>query len=166
MPHPMRVMPLIALIASCGLLGCEKTDQKSAEQAQLDAQEKARDAQREANVKIAEAKLEAEKAAVKAADARAEVKTTLQKDVDAVDRKITYLKERGAAAKGNAQKNVAAAQSEVDTRRATVSSTFRKLETESGAAWDTARGEAESAVAALKSAVDSLENTLTAKPAK
>jgi hypothetical protein len=97
---------------------CNKNDQAAAEQAQTDAEAKARDAQQEANAKIADAKHDAEKAAADAAAARTEAQATVKKDVDAVDRKISYLKERSTTAKGTAQKNVAAAQAEVETRRA------------------------------------------------
>ncbi len=153
-------------VAFCGALGCNKPDQESAEKAQRDAAEKARDAQREADEKIAAAKRDADKAIADAAAARNDVRTSVQKDIDAVDRKISYLKERGAKATGTAQKNVAAAQGEVEQRRSVVQADYRKLETETGSAWDAAKEAADRDLTALKAAVDSLETTITNKPAR
>ena len=148
-------------LALCGSVACNKSEQQDAAQAQREAEAKARSAQQEANGKIAEAKAEAEKAAVSAATARNEAKANLQKDLDAVDRKVTALKERGATVKGAAQKNFAAAQVEVERRRSTVQADLRKLEAEAGASWDAARASAETDLASLKQSVDSLENTIT-----
>jgi colicin import membrane protein len=161
--HFMKVCVALAL---CSAIACNKDEQKDAAQAQSDAEAKARAAQQEANEKIAEAKAEAEKAAASAATARTEVKSTLQKEVDAVDRKAAALKERGEAAKGAAQKNYAAARAEFERRRSVVQADLRKLESESGAAWDAARTSTETDLAALKASVDSLENTITPASAK
>jgi hypothetical protein len=154
---------LPVLLALAALPGCNKSDEQAAAQAQRDAADTAREAQNEANDKIAAAKREADEAEAKAAAARTEVKNSVQKDIDAVDRKISYLKERGATAKGNAQKNVAAAQGEVETRRAAVQTNVRKLETETGSAWESAKAAVDRDLTALKAAVDSLETTVTGK---
>ncbi|MDF3064933.1 MAG: hypothetical protein K0R38_534 [Polyangiaceae bacterium] len=154
---------LPVLLALAGLPGCNKSDEQAAAQAQRDAADTSREAQNEANDKIAAAKREADEAEAKAAAARTEVKNSVQKDIDAVDRKISYLKERGATAKGNAQKNVAAAQGEVETRRAAVQANVRKLETETGSAWESAKAAVDRDLTALKAAVDSLETTVTGK---
>jgi hypothetical protein len=153
-------------IALAGVPGCDKNDQQGAQDAQREAEAKARAAQQEANEKIADAKADAEKAAAKASTARAEVKASLQQELTAVDRKITSLKERGAATKGAAQKNYEAAYAEVQTRRSTVEADLRKLESETGSGFDAARTSAETDIAALKASVDTLENTTTAKAAK
>jgi hypothetical protein len=163
----IEFMKVCALsVALCSAIACNKSDQQDAAQAQSDAEAKARSAQQEANEKIAEAKAEAEKAAASAANARTEAKAALQKDVDAVDRKAAALKERGATLKGAAQKNFAAAQTEVERRRSVVQADLRKLESEAGASWDSARTSAETDLAALKASVDSLENTITPTSAK
>jgi chromosome segregation ATPase len=153
-------------IALGGAAACDKNDQQGAVDAQREAEAKARSAQQEANEKIAEAKAEAEKAAANAQSARAEVKATLQKDLDAVDRKVAYLKERGATTKGAALKNYEAAHAEVQTRRSAVQADLRKLESEAGSSWDAARTSAETDLAALKTSVESLESTVTPKTAK
>ncbi len=157
--HFLKIGALSVVL--CSAVACNKSEQQDAAQVQSDAEAKARAAQQEANEKIAEAKAEAEKAAASAATARSEVKANLQKDVDAVERKITALKERGATVKGAAQKNFAAAHAEVNRRHATLQADFRKLESEAGSSWDSARKSAETDLAALKASVDSLENTIT-----
>jgi hypothetical protein len=162
--HFMKIGALSVLL--CSAVACNKSDQQDAAQAQSDAEAKARSAQQEANEKIAEAKREAEKAAANAATSRADAKAALQKDVDAVDRKLAALKERGTTVKGAAQKNFAAAHAEVERRRSTVQADLGKLDSEAGASWDAARTSAETDVASLKASVDSLENTLTPASAK
>jgi hypothetical protein len=157
--HVLKMGALSLVLTAA--VACNKSEQQDAAQAQSDAETKARSAQQEANEKIAEAKAEAEKAATKAATARTEAKANLQKDVDAVDRKVAALKERGTTVKGAVQKNFAAAQLEVERRRSTVQADLRKLEAEAGADWDATRTSAETDLASLKQSVDSLENTLS-----
>jgi hypothetical protein len=157
-------------LAICLTMGaavaCNKNEQQAAEQAQRDAATKSREAQQEADQKIADAKRDADKAATEAASVRTDVKASVQKDLDAVDRKISYLKERSSTVKGAAQKNIAAAQGEVEARRTAVQADVRKLETESGSAWEAAKSAVDRDLTALKAAVDSFETTVTAKPAK
>jgi hypothetical protein len=150
---------------SVGLAACNKSSQQDAEKVQRDAAQKAEQAQLEANEKISAARRDAEKAANDAARARGETRGELQKDVDAVDRKIAYLKERAVDVKGAAKQNAAAAQTEAEKRRTTLREDFRKLETETGSAWDSAKTAVERDIAAVKAAVDSWESTITNKPA-
>ena len=152
-----------AAIVGALLVGCDKGDQASAERAQRDAAEKAEKAQLEANEKISAARREAEKAANDAAQARSEARGTLQKDVDAVDRKISYLKERAASGKGSAKKNSDAAQAEAEKRRGALRDDFSKLSTETGAAWDAMKEAVERDLTALKASVDSWESTIANK---
>jgi len=154
-----------AVLAVVALTGCNKGDQQAAAEAQRDAAEKAEKAQLEANEKISEARREAEKAANDAALARGEARVELQKDMDAVDRKISYLKEHSAGVQGAAKKNADVARAEAEARRNSVQTSFRKLETETGAAWDSAKTEAQRNIADLKAAVESWENTIGSKPA-
>lgn len=150
---------------SVGLSACNKSSQQEAEKAERDATQKAEQAQLEANEKISAARRDAEKAANDAAQARGETRGELQKDVDAVDRKIAYLKERAVDVKGAAKQNAAAAQTEAEKRRTTLRDDFHKLETETGAAWDSAKTAVERDITSLKAAVDSWESTITNKPA-
>jgi hypothetical protein len=154
-----------AVLGALALIGCDKGDQQAAAEAQRDAAEKAEKAQLEANEKISEARREAEKAANVAALARGEARVELQKDMDAVDRKISYLKEHSAGVQGAAKKNADVARAEAEARRSSVQSSFRKLETETGAAWDSAKAEAQRNISDLKAAVESWENTISSEPA-
>src|SRR4051812_25079885 len=105
-----------ALLLATAMIGCgnkaaeaqKKADQLAAEAASAQ--------------KVADEKAAGEKKAAdeKATKANAEAKTRLQKDADAADRKITYLKEKVAKATGPAKKNADAAAGEVDTRQATL----------------------------------------------
>jgi hypothetical protein len=162
-----RIASLLSVIALSGLAsgGCNNTKQAEAEKAQRDAAERAEKAQLDANEKISEARRDGEKAANDAAQARNEARSSLQKDVDAVDRKISYLKERAAEAKGAAKKNADAAAAEAEKRRSTLRQDFNKLGTETGAAWDSAKAEVERDIAALKASVDSWESTISTKTA-
>jgi hypothetical protein len=156
-----RHWPVGAALLSLALVACDKGDQQAAAEAQREAAAKAEKAQMEANEKISEARREAEKVANDAARERSEARLELQKDVDAVDRKISYLKERAGAVKGDVKKNADVARAEAETRRTTLQTNFRKLETETGAAWDSAKAEVKQNIADLKAAVDSWENTVT-----
>jgi colicin import membrane protein len=147
------------------LAGCNKPSQEDAEKAQREATEKAERARVEAAEKISEARRDAEKAANDAAKARGDARGELQKDVDAVDRKISYIKERAVEVKGTAKKNADVAQAEAEKRRTTLRDDFRKLETETGAAWDSAKADVERDIKSLKDSVDSWESTVTNKPA-
>jgi chromosome segregation ATPase len=150
-----------AALLGLSLLACDKGDQQAAAEAQREAAAKAEKAQMEANEKISEARREAEKVANDAARERSEARMELQKDVDAVDRKISYLKERASAVKGDVKKNADVARAEAETRRTTLQTNFRKLETETGAAWDSAKAEVKQNISELKAAVDSWENTVS-----
>lgn len=154
-----------SVVAALTLAACNKPSQEDAEKAQRDAAEKAEKARIDAAEKISEARRDAEKAANDAAKARGDARAELQKDVDAVDRKISYLKERAVDVKGNAKKNADVAQAEAEKRRMTLRDDFRKLETETGAAWDSAKTTVESDIKSLKDSVDSWESTVTNKPA-
>ena len=165
-PYSLKAYGLGVILAlATANAGCNKNDQASAEKAQREAADKVQQTKLDADEKIAAAKRDAEKAAQEATGQRTDARATLQKDVDAVDRKISYLKERASTVKGAAKKNSTAAQTEVDTRRATLKADFAKLETESGAAWDSAKAAVERDITAVKSSVDSWESTVTDKPA-
>jgi hypothetical protein len=155
------------LASLCALTGCDKRDQQQAAvEAQREAEGKAQSAQLEANEKISEARHEAEKVGNDAARDRSEARVSLQKDLDAVDRRISYLKELVVSVSGAAKKNADVAQKETETRRAALQTDFRKLETETGAAWDQAKASVESDITALKASVDSWETSVTGKPAR
>ena len=143
-------------------LGCG--GKEKAEQAKAAAEASAK-AQKDAEEKAAAALREAEEAK-KMAKEHADAASALQKDLDAVYRKLTYLKERGAKAPANKKKNIEAAQAEVDKRAEAVRTSLGKLGTETGATWTAAKTEVEAGLVALKAAMDNFETTVTGKPAK
>lgn len=140
-------------------MGC---DNKEQERAQREVAEKADKAKQEVE-HAASLQHAADEAAAKATKDRLYDRQTLQKDVDGVDRKLASLKERAAKVTGNTKKNSDAAVAEVEKRRATVQADLRKLETESGAAWDGLKTTADSDIASLKKSLDAFESAVTGK---
>ena len=57
----------------------------------------------------------------------------------------------------------AAAGAEVDKRRETVQASLKKLETETGSAWDGAKSTAETDIASLKKSLDVYETAVMGK---
>jgi colicin import membrane protein len=144
---------LLAVALTVGVAACGN----KAEEAKKEADQKAAEAAKEADDKAAAAKKEADD---KAAKANAEIKAKLQKDLDAAERKAVYLKEKAAKVTGATKKNADAAVTELDTRSAAAKASVAKLDTSTGAAWETQKVAVESDIAALNKAVDSLETTL------
>lgn len=154
-----------SLASALALAGCNKPSQEEAEKTEREANERAEKARLDAADTISEARRDAEKAANDAARARGETRGELQKDVDAVDRKISYLKERAVEVKGNAKKNADVAQAEAEKRRSALRDDFRKLQTDTGAEWDSAKAAVERDLKSLRDSLDSWETTVTDKPA-
>jgi len=149
------------LLAALGLGACNKSDQQDAVEAERKADDKAEQAQLEANEKISEARREAEKASNDAARQRSEARVELQKDIDAVDRKISNLKDQAVNVQGGAKKNAEVARAETETRRSALQTSFRKLETETGAAWDSAKADVQRSISDLEASVESWENAMS-----
>lgn len=168
--HPVCAGVVLLVVAQASgftLAGCNKRDdQQAAGEKQREAEQAAERAQLEANEKIAEAKRDAERVANEAARSRSDARVELQKEMDAIDRKISHLRERSTTAPAAAKKNADAARGEVETRRAALQTNFRKLETESGAAWDAAKSEVQGNISSLKAAVDNWESSAAAKAAR
>ena len=156
----MRTLILAAILI---ISSCKKNEDKAKEQA-AQAQKEANDkaeaaakAQREADEKTAAAKREADAAASKAA---ADARDKIQKDFDAADRKLTYLKDKVAKAKGAKRKNADAALAEAELRSASVKTSLAGLEKAAANDLEAARAKAQSDVEALNKAVDAVETTL------
>ena len=147
---------LLAVALTVGVAACGNKAEEAKKEADQKAAEAAKSA-KEADDKAAAAKKEADD---KAAKANAEIKAKLQKDLDAADRKAVYLKEKAAKITGATKKNADAAVTELDTRHAAAKASIAKLDTATGAAWETQKVAVESDIAALNKAVDSLETTL------
>jgi len=147
-----RVVALIALLA----IACGKNDEKAAQQAAAAA--------REAEQTAASAK-QAQEAAEKATRERTAVKEAMKKDVDAVDRKLTYLRERAGKLTGAAKTAAQKAMHDTDAKREAVQNDLKKLDPAAAADWDTVRASFDRDVAALKASMDAFERSVTGKPA-
>lgn len=146
-------------------VGCDDKakEQAAAAEKTRQADEQAAKTKREADEKAAATKRDVEESARKAAtDARA----ALQKDVDAADRKLAYLKTKSATLAGAAKKNADAAMAETEKRRDGIRQDMKTLETQTGAAWDTTKAKTAQAITALNQSIEALESTVTGKPAK
>ncbi len=154
----------VAVVAAAGAsVGCgDKAEEarREADSKTADATKEAREAQEAAAKAVAAQKVATDETA---RAAHTEARAKMQKDVEAADRKITYLKEKAAKATGAAKKNADTAVAELDKRRDTVRADLAKLDLETGAAWDTAKAGAERSLTALNQAVDNLETTVAAK---
>lgn len=95
--------------------------------------------------------------------AHTESRDKLQKDLDASDRKATYLKQKAAHTVGTTKKNADAAITELDARHTAAKASLSKLGDDASPAWDAMRKTAEDDVAAVGKAVDTLEGTLGRK---
>ena len=142
-------------------VGCDNgKEQAAAAEKTRQADEQAAKTKREADEKAAATKREAEESARKAAT---EARATLQKDIDAADRKLAYLKGKSATVTGAAKKNADAAMAETEKRREAVRAGMKKLETDTGAAWDATKAATAQAVTSLNQSVEALETAITGK---
>ncbi len=152
----LKTMLLGALLTS----GACRNKNEDAHKAQETANKKAveaDEAQREANAKKAAAEREANDKLMKD---RGDARDKLQKDVDAADRKLADLRHKLIDAKGDVRLNAEAASNEVQQRKAKVDADMTRLSNTVGNAWDSAKLEAESDLAALNRAIDNFEKTL------
>lgn len=145
---------LVAVGLTLAMTAC-----KGKEEAERKAAEADRQAQ-EATLTAAKMRAEADEAA-KMRAAHAEARTRLQKDLDAVDRKATYLREKAAKAVGVTKKNADAAIAEVEARRTAAKAAMNRLVDDASPAWEATKKTAEDEIASVGKAVDSLERTLT-----
>jgi colicin import membrane protein len=156
-------LAVLAALVFAPLSGCNKEEQAKAEREKVETQAKAAEAQREADEKKAEAAREAAETSAKADTARSEARASIQKDVDAADRKAADLRERAAKLKGNAKLNAEAASNELTKRRTALDKDLQELGTARGEAWDKLKAQTEKDVDAVEAAVDSFDRTLSGK---
>jgi hypothetical protein len=152
----LKTLLLGALVAS----GACKNKADDARKAQETATKKtieANEAQREADAKAAAARRELDD---KLHKEHVDVHDKLRKDVEASDRKLEDLRRKLVDAKGEKRLNAEAAVNEVQVRHAKVDADMKRLSTADNNAWDSARLEAESDLAALNRAIDNFERTL------
>jgi uncharacterized protein YPO0396 len=149
-------LTVLSFVAASGLVACNKEPKRDDQAAQANT---AAAAAREAEQKAAAEKQRAEGEAAKVA--RIQALGNLQKQIDAADRKIEYLKDKVNKAKGATKKNADAAVAELDKRRAAVVESMKKLEDDQLPTWDAVYAEAAPEAAALDQSVNSLEQTLS-----
>jgi hypothetical protein len=140
--------------------GCDKAadEQRKADEARAEADNKVIDANREATDKINAAQAEADK---KVADAQAsflkmreEYRHKVTEDLVGVDKDIANLDAKSKTATGKARAEIEAALPNIRTLRDNVSNEYRSLELASALTWDDAKNRVDKAVDELKKAVD------------
>lgn len=155
---PRAVLCALAIALTSATIACDngkaEADKKAAE---------AMKASKEADDKAAAAKKTAEEEAAKAKAGHTEFRAKLQKDVDAHERKATYLKEKASKLTGDAKKNADAAVTELDKRREAAKASLAKLGDDSATTWDAFKKTAEDDVAALGKSIESLETVIEKK---
>lgn len=160
----MNMMRVLAGVCLVGLVcvACDKgADQAKLDEAKREAATKIADAEREAADKKAAAERDLAETKAKAETARAEARASLQKSLDAGDRKAVDLKARAAKATGKAKLNAQAASVEYDKRRAVAEKDLANLGTATGDAWDSVKDQAQKDVDSVKTALDSFDTTLS-----
>ena len=157
------IFAIFLSMSATAMVACKKDVDKAQEdavKARKEADDRAAEAAkaaREASDKAVAAQKEVSDQAMKAS---AEARALYQKGIDDAERKLTYLKNKAAKAKGTMKKNAEAAAAEVDKRHQAAKASLAKLETATGTAWDTAKSQAETDIAALNKSVDVFEATL------
>jgi colicin import membrane protein len=152
-----RVIAVLLVFGlSSFIVGCKNKEEEAKREAELHSAQVAKEGEEARAKEEARKKAEAEAATKARTDARGKV----QKEIDAADRKLAYLKEKLAKATGPKKKNAEAAAAEVTKRRDAAVASAAKLETDTTTPVETERSTAEADVAALNKAIDNLEATL------
>jgi hypothetical protein len=140
--------------------GCNKAqdEQRKADEARAEADEKVTEANREATDKINAAQAEADK---KVADAQAnflklreDYRHSVNEDLVKVDKNIADLDAKSQTAKGKTKTEIDAALPSIRTLRENVNTEYRSLELASALTWDDAKARVDKAVDELKKAID------------
>ncbi len=141
-------------------VGCNKAadEQKKADEARAQADDKVIDANREASEKINAAQAEADKKVAEAQESfnklREDYRHSVTEDLVGVDKDIASLEAKGKTATGKAKADIDAALPNIHTLRQNVTSEYRSLELASAVTWDDAKARVTKAVDDLKKAVD------------
>lgn len=144
----------------CLALGCNKAidEQKKADEARVEADDKVIEANREATEKINAAQAEADR---KVADAQAnflklreDFRHKVTEDLVQIDKDIAGLEAKIKTEVGKAKAEIESQLPNIRTLRENVSSEYRSLELASALTWDDAKARVDKAVDDLKKAVD------------
>jgi hypothetical protein len=143
--------------------GCNKAqdEQRNADEARAEADNKVNEANREATDKINAAQAEADK---KVADAQAsflklreDYRHNMTEDLVKVDKDIADLDAKAKTEKGKSKTELDAALPNIRTLRENVATEYRSLELASAITWDDAKGRVDKAVDELKKAIDKVD---------
>jgi hypothetical protein len=140
--------------------GCNKAadEQKKADEARAEADNKVIEANREASEKVNAARAEEDKKVAQAqADflkMREDFRHKVTEDLTGVDKEIAELEAKAKTATGKAKATLDSNLPNVRTLRENVSNEYRSLELASAITWDDAKARVDKAVDELKKAVD------------
>lgn len=140
--------------------GCNKAadEQKKADEARAEADNKVIEANREASEKVNAARAEEDKKVAQAqADflkIREDYRHKVTEDLTGVDKEIAELEAKAKTATGKAKATLDSNLPNVRTLRENVSNEYRSLELASAITWDDAKTRVDKAVDELKKAVD------------
>lgn len=148
----------LSLAAGCNKAGDE---QRNADEARAEADNKVNEANREATDKINAAQAEADK---KVADAQAnfsklreDYRHDVTEDLVKVDKSIADLDAKSKTEKGKSKTELDAALPNIRTLRENVATEYRSLELASAITWDDAKARVDKAVDELKKAIDKVD---------
>ena len=140
--------------------GCNKAadEQKKADEARAEADNKVIDANREASDKINAAQSDADKKVAEAQASflklREDYRHKVTEDMVSVDKDIVGLEAKSKTATGKAKAEIESALPNIRTLRESVTSEYRSLELASALTWDETKARVDKAVDDLKKAVD------------
>jgi hypothetical protein len=140
--------------------GCDKAadEQRKADEARVEANDKVSEANREANEKVNAARAEEDKKVAEAQASflkiREDYRHKVTEDLVGVDKEIAELEAKAKTATGKTKATIESNLPNVRTLRENVANEYRSLELASAITWDDAKGRVDKAVDELKKAVD------------
>ncbi len=151
---------LAVVLMGVGAMGCNKAadEQRKADEARAESDNKVVDASREAAEKINAARADEDK---KVAEAQAgflklreDYRHKLTEDLISVDKSIVDLEAKSKTATGKAKAEIAAALPGIRSMRENVTAEYRSLEFSSALSWDESKGRVDKSFDDLKKAID------------
>jgi hypothetical protein len=157
----IRSITVSAMAISLALAaGCDRAadEQRKADEARVEANDKVSEANREANEKVNAARAEEDKKVAEAQASflkiREDYRHKVTEDLVGVDKEIAELEAKAKTATGKTKATIDSNLPNVRTLRENVSNEYRSLELASAITWDDAKGRVDKAVDELKKAVD------------
>jgi hypothetical protein len=157
----IRSITVSAMAISLALAaGCDKAadEQRKADEARVEANDKVSEANREANEKVNAARAEEDKKVAEAQASflkiREDYRHKVTEDLVGVDKEIAELEAKAKTATGKTKATIDGNLPNVRTLRENVANEYRSLELASAITWDDAKGRVDKAVDELKKAVD------------